>query len=166
MVGHCQVIDSYFQHCTSAVQISWWIKSQVTYSLSVYSKHCPWRGENSSSCPKFMFSILSSSLKIKDKKNIGAMLITIPWSLESKHWKREHTTWLEQKQGNKMPLAAAALMYTVLSSDNGSQVQLVVQLTEYMYSATFIQELLDRTITKSSFMAHCLFLWSFFFFQS
>ena len=34
-----------------------------TYSLSVYSKHWPWSGENSSSWPRFKFKTRSRSLK-------------------------------------------------------------------------------------------------------
>ena len=52
-----------YMYSTLFVHLDLIVTQVNTYSLSVYSKHWPWSGENSSSWPRFKFKTRSRSLK-------------------------------------------------------------------------------------------------------
>ena len=59
-----------YMYSTLLVHLDLVVTQVNTYSLSVYSKHWPWSGENSSSWPKFKFKTRSRSLKRREPNTV------------------------------------------------------------------------------------------------
>ena len=119
----------------AAIHLDLVVTQGNTYSLSVYSKHWPWSGENSSSWPRFKFKTRSRSLKRGEPNTV--ILLERATQLLSNRIGSLHVSNDDAPLSSPTQLSLAFLVLISLTVDYPQHNLFKIYILSYVFSMDF-----------------------------